>query len=216
MFFKLYDYTRQIVALSIMISLILCPSFIKAQSYSLIEAVTGRTLIAVDKRGEAWYVSPRDNQRYYLGNGQTVNNTIEKVAVAISNDDLKKIKIGIIQIDDFTDTDGDGLWDRLEQVLGMNYLSADTDGDGYADGDEIANNYNPLGPSKLPFDSKISQKYAGYILLQYQNNGEAWYVFPPDNKRYYLGNGDQTFQILTKLAMGITKANLEQVPLSRP
>lgn len=211
--FQTFSYKRQIAVFLVMLSLILCPAFIKAESYSLMEIVTGRTLITVDNRGEAWYVFPGDIRRYYLGNGQTVMDTIKRVVVPVSNSDLEKIKIGIVQINGFLDSDGDGLWDRLEQTLGTNYLSADSDGDGYADGDEIANNYNPLGPGKLPFDSNISKKYAGYILLQYQNHGEAWYVFPPDNKRYYLGNDDQAFLILTKLALGITQTNIQQVPL---
>ncbi|MFZ3073691.1 MAG: hypothetical protein WA093_00960, partial [Minisyncoccales bacterium] len=41
------------------------------------------------------------------------------------------------------DTDGDGLTDGQEILLGINPLNPDTDGDGILDGDEIANGYNP-------------------------------------------------------------------------
>jgi len=71
-----------------------------------------------------------------------------------------------------TDTDGDGLTDQEEAVLGTNPnlkdtdgdglsdyeevkiyhtdpLKADTDGDGYSDGAEVKSGYNPLGAGKM-------------------------------------------------------------------
>lgn len=42
----------------------------------------------------------------------------------------------------------------------------------------------------------------GYILLQVEKNGEAWYVFPTDGNRYYLGRPDDAFLIMKKLALG--------------
>ena len=48
------------------------------------------------------------------------------------------------------DTDEDGLGDREEvQVYGTDPLDADTDGDTYLDGAEVAGGYNPNGPGKL-------------------------------------------------------------------
>jgi len=44
-----------------------------------------------------------------------------------------------------TDTDGDLLVDRREEELGTDPNNKDTDGDGYLDGLEVANGYNPLG-----------------------------------------------------------------------
>lgn len=212
-FLKTHKHKYQIVVFLVILGLILSPTFGQAGYYSLKEIVTGRTLLTVDKGGEAWYVWPKDARRYYLGNGQTVMETINKVVVPITNSDLAKIKIGIIQIPSFLDTDGDGLWDKLEQALEMDRFSTDTDRDGWPDGEELANGYNPSGVGRPLLDLKVSKKYAGYILLQYQNNGEAWYVWPPDNKRYYLGNGNEAFKILTKLALGITQANLNRITL---
>ena len=49
-----------------------------------------------------------------------------------------------------TDTDSDGLFDREEvKVYKTNPLVPDTDGDGYSDGDEVRDGYNPVGPGKL-------------------------------------------------------------------
>ncbi len=48
------------------------------------------------------------------------------------------------------DTDGDGLFDREEvKVYGTDSLNPDTDGDGYLDGEEVRAGYNPRGPGKL-------------------------------------------------------------------
>ena len=49
------------------------------------------------------------------------------------------------------DTDTDGLSDYEEiKIYQTNPLSADSDGDGYLDGAEVAGGYNPNGPGKLP------------------------------------------------------------------
>jgi len=48
------------------------------------------------------------------------------------------------------DTDNDGLSDYEEiKIYHTNPLNADSDGDGYLDGAEIKNGYNPNGPGKL-------------------------------------------------------------------
>lgn len=47
-------------------------------------------------------------------------------------------------------------------------------------------------------------KAIGYILLQVEANGEAWYVYPNDLKRYYLGRPDDAFKIMRKLGLGAT------------
>lgn len=47
------------------------------------------------------------------------------------------------------DHDGDGLPDDLEAYYQTDINKADSDGDGHSDGQEILNNYNPLGDGKL-------------------------------------------------------------------
>ncbi|MBI5420760.1 MAG: hypothetical protein HZA35_00370 [Parcubacteria group bacterium] len=46
------------------------------------------------------------------------------------------------------DTDGDGLTNAQETLLGTNPNNSDTDGDGHSDFDEVKNGYNPRGPGK--------------------------------------------------------------------
>jgi hypothetical protein len=47
------------------------------------------------------------------------------------------------------DSDSDGLTNAQETTYGTDPLKADTDGDGYLDGDEVANGFNPIGSGKL-------------------------------------------------------------------
>lgn len=56
-----------------------------------------------------------------------------------------------------TDSDNDRLEDSLESMIGTDPSKADSDGDGYKDGDEIDNGYNPLGPGPLPDSLKMFQ-----------------------------------------------------------
>jgi len=44
----------------------------------------------------------------------------------------------------------------------------------------------------------------GKIFLQIEKNGEAWYVYPWDGKRYFLGRPKQAFEIMRKLSLGAT------------
>lgn len=46
------------------------------------------------------------------------------------------------------DTDGDGLTYREEKQYGTDPENPDTDADGYPDGEEVKNGYNPLGTGK--------------------------------------------------------------------
>jgi hypothetical protein len=48
------------------------------------------------------------------------------------------------------DSDGDGLCDSDELVMGTNPLLADTDGDGYPDGLEVTLGSDPLNPKSIP------------------------------------------------------------------
>lgn len=49
----------------------------------------------------------------------------------------------------YADTDGDGLTDFMEGMLGTDMNIADTDGDGYDDMTEFENDYNPLGAGDI-------------------------------------------------------------------
>ena len=55
-----------------------------------------------------------------------------------------------------SDADKDGLSDRMELNFHTNLLNADTDDDGYSDGNEIKNGYDPLSKEKKLLKKSIS------------------------------------------------------------
>ena len=67
-----------------------------------------------------------------------------------------------------SDSDGDGLTDKEENIFGSDANNSDGDGDGYTDLSEIMNLYNPAGGGKLE-DSSAVKKYMnaayGYNLI---------------------------------------------------
>lgn len=110
------------------------------------------------------------------------------------------------------DTDSDGLADSFEEALGTDPERADTDGDGYQDKEEIQQNYSPTGPSRFQTNQQLLNRMKGRILLQVEGAGQAWYVYPVDGKRYYLGRPEDAFRIMRELSLGITHANLLLIP----
>lgn len=63
-------------------------------------------------------------------------------------------------------------------------------------------------------DLNFAKKLAGKILLQVEENGEAWYVYPKDYKRYYLGRPADAFKLMRELGLGISNENLNQIKIS--
>lgn len=53
------------------------------------------------------------------------------------------------------DLDNDGLSDRMELNFGSDLTNPDTDGDGYGDGEEVDNGYDPLNNNKAELDKRI-------------------------------------------------------------
>lgn len=58
----------------------------------------------------------------------------------------------------------------------------------------------------------LMDRLEGRILLQVEDNGEAWYVYPGDRRRYYLGRPADAFAIMRELGLGITNADLATIP----
>lgn len=134
-------------------------SLVDAQSLS--QKLSGRILLQVEQNGEAWYIYPKDQKRYYMGRPTDAFNLMRSFGVGITNKDLEKI---------------------------------------------------PLSTSK-DTDTSFSSQYKGTIFLQVEENGEAWYVYPEDAKRSYLGRPDDAFNIMRSLGLGITDKDLQSISL---
>lgn len=62
-------------------------------------------------------------------------------------------------------------------------------------------------------DQGLSERLSGYILLQVEEHGEAWYVNPEDGLRHYMKDGEVAYQMMRDFGLGITDADLETIPL---
>ena len=71
----------------------------------------------------------------------------------------------------------------------------------------------PIAGSSDTGDTALRAKMSGYILIQVEKNGEAWYVYPKDTHRYYLGRPDDAFSIMRSLGVGISNSDLAQIPV---
>ena len=74
-----------------------------------------------------------------------------------------------------------------------------------------------LGISEANFSkfekSGVPVRFAGRIFLRVENKGEAYYVNPTDMKLYYLGRPADAFNLMKKLALGISNSNIRQIPV---
>jgi hypothetical protein len=179
---------------------------------NLIDRLRGRILLQVEEKGQAWYIHPLTGRRHYLGRPIDAFRIMREQGIGITNSDLLKISISLDYLKG-TDSDSDGLSDDFEAAIGTDKNKPDTDGDGFNDHREIDNNYDPLGPGALPIDKAFSRLHAGKIFLQVQRNGEAWYINPLNEMRYFLGRPTDAFNIMRGVALGISNADIRQIPV---
>jgi hypothetical protein len=177
---------------------------------SLSQILSGRILLQVESHGEAWYVNPADQKKYFLGKPQDAFTLMKKLSIGITDKNLEKIQIGLINYQG-NDTDNDGLIDELEKAIGTNPNSVDSDNDGFNDKEEILKNFNPLSNGKLKIDSNFTNLNLGKIFIQTEKQGQAWYVNPADKKRYFLNRPTDAFAIMRALGLGITNNNIDQI-----
>ncbi|MFH0819831.1 MAG: thrombospondin type 3 repeat-containing protein [bacterium] len=184
-----------------------------ANAASLASELSGKILLQVEQHGEAWYVNPANEKRYFMGRPNDAFNLMRTLGIGISNNDLSKIQIANENLQG-SDNDQDGLSNMIEDSLGTNKNIKDTDGDGYTDKEELLSGNNPNGAGNINIDNNFSEKQKGKILLQVEQHGEAWYVNPNDRKRYFLGRPDDAFRIMRNLGLGITDENLNKIKSS--
>jgi len=180
------------------------------QKEALADSYSGKIYLQVEANGEAWYIYPVNNYRYYLGRPDDAFNVMRNLGLGASNATLNQIPVGVLNYG-ASDFDQDGLSDNLEIALGTSVDNPDTDNDDYSDKAEVEAWFNPLGAGKLKTNSTLINQLRGRILLQVEKNGEAWYLNPNDNKRYYLGRPNDAIAIMRMLGTGITSANLAQI-----
>lgn len=60
----------------------------------------------------------------------------------------------------------------------------------------------------------LRDRLKGQILLDVSGKGEGWYVYPKDGRRYFLGRPDDAFEIMRRLGVGISNADIGKIPSS--
>jgi uncharacterized protein YkwD len=67
-------------------------------------------------------------------------------------------------------------------------------------------------PSTATTSSSSLTWLKGYILLQVQEHGEAWYVDPLTFKRFYMKDGPTAYEMMRTFGLGITDSDLAGIP----
>jgi hypothetical protein len=62
-------------------------------------------------------------------------------------------------------------------------------------------------------DLALTERLYGYILLQVEQHGEAWYVRQDEDKRYYMKDGSTAYTMMRFFSLGITDSDLAKIPL---
>lgn len=141
----------------LIIAFLLFPFATKA---AIVNSLSGKILLDVERNGEAWYVYPEDLKRYYLGRPDDAFRVMRELGLGIAEKDFQ----------------------RLAQA-GMP-IAGDTD---------------------------LAKRLSGKIVIQTEKNGEAWYIYPRDLKKYYLGRPADAFRIMRELGLGITRKDLSKI-----
>ncbi|MFH1564769.1 MAG: trypsin-like peptidase domain-containing protein [bacterium] len=173
------------------------------KNISMYNSLKGKIILKVEANGEAFYIHPTSKKMYYLGRPDDAFAIMREQGVGITNANLAKIPVGLNNLTGH-DSDGDGLPNLFEDAIGTNKNNPDSDGDGHNDKTELSGNYNPNGSGKLNLDNNFSSAQKGKIFLQVERNGEAWYINPADDKRYFLGRPADAFQVMRNLGLGIS------------
>ncbi len=81
----------------------------------------------------------------------------------------------------------------------------------------VTPNLNPkVNVAQAATTSEIEASTIGYILLQVESHGEAWYVDPVSGLRYYLPDGIAAYEMMEAFGLGISEADYALVAEGNP
>ncbi len=75
------------------------------------------------------------------------------------------------------------------------------------------NNEKKYNNNRADNATAMAKRLQGYILLQVESLGQAWYVDPKTRQRFYMKDGATAYEMMRKFGLGITNADLEKIPL---
>ncbi|MFA6072330.1 MAG: aryl-sulfate sulfotransferase [Janthinobacterium sp.] len=143
-----------------------------ASAATLAQRLSGSILLQVQANGEAWYVNPTDNLRYYMKDGAVAYQMMRNFGLGITDIDLTKIP-------------------SVSSTSEMNKSSS------------------------VCTSNSTANRLKGKILLQVQQHGEAWYIYPKTCRSIYMKDGAAAYEIMRFLGLGITNSDLALIPISK-
>lgn len=69
----------------------------------------------------------------------------------------------------------------------------------------------PTPTTSTATDATLNARLRGYILLDVQQHGEAWYLNPTDNRRYYLRDGAAAYQMMRSFGLGVSEKDYSRI-----
>jgi len=112
------NYIKSVIVFIIIfgfIALLILANFVYAQT--LAHRLKGKILLQVEQNGEAWYVNPANEKRYYMGRPTDAFNLMRESSIGITNANLEKIQLADANLGG-ADSDNDGLSDMIEDAIG--------------------------------------------------------------------------------------------------
>ena len=76
------------------VALILLPQAGQGAALNLADRLRGQVLLAVEAKGEAWYVNPANNLRYYLKDGNAAYGLMRSLGLGLSESDYAQLSAG--------------------------------------------------------------------------------------------------------------------------
>lgn len=69
----------------------------------------------------------------------------------------------------------------------------------------------PTAESTPVISGDLTTRMKGYILLQVENHGEAWYVNPTVGKRYYMKDGPTAYEMMRAFGLGVSESDYSKL-----
>lgn len=158
----------------------------------LYKRLRGRIVLQVESAGEAWYIHPEVEMMYFLGRPDDAFEVMRELGLGITDANLALIEESAPV-------------EALAYIPGTGGFPVNPDlepGEEKIEEEERQDNFKIA-----TLDEDFAKKQSGKILLQVESAGEAWYVNPQDNRRYYLGRPDDAFRVMRELGLGISNDN---------
>ncbi len=134
--------------------------------------------------------------------------TTENV-VCFDNDECYQYGEGV---DDLDYGEELGAQDYNPNVKGVDEYQYEKEYYQNGNGDDFIDD-DPGSYNEANYDGDLVDRLTGYVLLQTDEHGEAWYVNPDDLYRYYMANGSVAYEMMRSFGLGITDADLAKIPL---